>query len=707
MAIKKPLYLTKNDFLNYFDRPSQLWFFSTNEIVGTIEQILGSSGEDDDDESNLEESESEIETVEFDVLELIKEEKLTPNIYDENDPRIIEGKIIAEQAQNYLVRVAKQTLKINNIINFDQLYQGNLADIQKRAEFTKQVIFDTKQPTLFLHPVFTHNHFVSIPDAIVFIHDHYELYETKGVTNSKRIYALEFLYHTRIIKPTLPKLDEASLFLIEYEQKNRGQISFTRINATKSSKAGNSNLPKEFKDWSFYNIELIKAKQMAKKTSSSLINLADIINLDFNNIRNHKNSILPYKKPLLDDDEQEQKKAKKRKPTVNQKALTIVANLLEEVNEQFDAILTTIYQTQNLTTIEINLSNAYKTDWRDFRFRPQIQKIYTKKGFSIFNYSGKLIEWDQMFLFINGCGPIEYDRPSKYTVEKFKIWWEQVFGKNHEGQKKVKNLTKAFETYLNVLQPINSKVAGIYCYEAAYDLFKKLKAKKVYFDFETISLAIRVIDHSLPFMQIVTQCSIIKDHGNGFEKEENLIVDPINIKTTFFKKIVDHLYEANADEYSYVVYNASFEKGRLLEMKAIINDDEYNHKIDKIVRNLYDLADFFNLSKQNIVLKDLKGYYSIKAVLPLVPQKFLDVTKTKSYRTLNIRKGDQAQAHTSLRFFNKYDDLTWQIKVQELKDYCENDVRAMIAVEYYVADILERFKPFVKQQLHESKNHQN
>lgn len=101
---------------------------------------------------------------------------------------------------------------------------------------------------------------------------------------------------------------------------------------------------------------------MAKKTSSSLINLADIINLDFNNIRNHKNSILPYKKPLLDDDEQEQKKAKKRKPTVNQKALTIVANLLEEVNEQFDAILTTIYQTQNLTTIEINLSNAYKTD---------------------------------------------------------------------------------------------------------------------------------------------------------------------------------------------------------------------------------------------------------------------------------------------------------------------------------------------------------
>lgn len=92
-----------------------------------------------------------------------------------------------------------------------------------------------------------------------------------------------------------------------------------------------------------------------------MINLADIINLDFNNIRNHKNSIIPNKKPLLDD-EQEQKKAKKRKPTVNQKALITVANLLEEVNEQFDAILTTIYQTQNLTTIEINLSNAYKTD---------------------------------------------------------------------------------------------------------------------------------------------------------------------------------------------------------------------------------------------------------------------------------------------------------------------------------------------------------
>lgn len=93
-----------------------------------------------------------------------------------------------------------------------------------------------------------------------------------------------------------------------------------------------------------------------------MINLADIINLDFNNIRSHKNSIIPNKKPFLDEDEQEHKKAKKRKPTVNQKALISVANLLEKVNEQFDTILTTIYQTQNLTTVEINLSNAYKTD---------------------------------------------------------------------------------------------------------------------------------------------------------------------------------------------------------------------------------------------------------------------------------------------------------------------------------------------------------
>lgn len=90
--------------------------------------------------------------------------------------------------------------------------------------------------------------------------------------------------------------------------------------------------------------------------------MADIINLDFNNIKNHKNSIVPNKKPFLDEDEQEQKKTKKRKPTINQKALNIVANLLEKVNEQFDAILTKIYQTQNLTTVEINLSNAYKTD---------------------------------------------------------------------------------------------------------------------------------------------------------------------------------------------------------------------------------------------------------------------------------------------------------------------------------------------------------
>ena len=51
-------------------------------------------------------------------------------------------------------------------------------------------------------------------------------------------------------------------------------------------------------------------------------------------------------------------------------------------------------------------------------------------------------------------------------------------------------------------------------------LFLNLKDKKVYFDFETMNTSIRTIDNSFPFMQIVTQCSIIKDNCDNTSYSE-------------------------------------------------------------------------------------------------------------------------------------------------------------------------------------------
>jgi hypothetical protein len=104
--------------------------------------------------------------------------------------------------------------------------------------------------------------------------------------------------------------------------------------------------------------------------------------------------------------------------------------------------------------------------------------------------------------------------------------------------------------------------------------FNKLKHKKVYFDFESINLATRVVDNTLPFMQCVNQVSIIIDNGSGVTKHtpcNNLLFDPLEMDTEKYKQIVDAILP-NKDnleictKYSYVVFNKSFEKTRLEEM---------------------------------------------------------------------------------------------------------------------------------------------
>jgi hypothetical protein len=46
-----------------------------------------------------------------------------------------------------------------------------------------------------------------------------------------------------------------------------------------------------------------------------------------------------------------------------------------------------------------------------------------------------------------------------------------------------------------------------------------------------------------------------------------------------------------------------------------------------------------------------------------------------------------AQETASKRFFRILNDQEWNNYVDALKTYCENDVRAMIAVEYFAREI--------------------
>ncbi len=64
----------------------------------------------------------------------------------------------------------------------------------------------------------------------------------------------------------------------------------------------------------------------------------------------------------------------------------------------------------------------------------------------------------------------------------------------------------------------------------------------------------------------------------------NIVIDPLNITIDAFKNVVDSLYRG--PDYSYVVYNKSFESSRLREMITYINEPEYTKKIECIINNI-------------------------------------------------------------------------------------------------------------------------
>lgn len=725
MAIKKPSYVRKSDFLNFFDRPEDLWFLNNEEIEGIFKSYLKKKKKQEINNlktelnnDNQDEEEIEAEFVEFDALDFYRESAIVKTT-DDDDPKFIEGKLIAEQAKKFLINYCNNNLKIENVIDFNEAYKGNQLNLKARAEYCKKIIASTHEPTLFLNPIFIANNCVAIPNALVYNKNSYELIDVKGVVSSKRYHILDLYYQIAIIKENLSNLKNAWIALIAYERKPKNTVSFSISRFIRDVKSSSIDFIKKFsKDLPFFknydNLEDVYEAIVSKNKKDNFVkeNIKNVLsnywnlNRQFNlfikknmlpnnkenlssNLKNFFQSVSFYSNDLILLKQYWKKHGNfdiDNLININSEILSNDSSTLIDLKKivmNFWNITNTIHKHEVPKVLDFPISNKYKTIWKDFKYIALVRKVFEIKGYTFFGYSGKLIPWEPAIIY---CESIKDLKNQTWKLEDF------IKPKKLKTNKKALKIEKEknSELYLKVFQKtINNKNKYWVSNEALIN-FKRLKSKKVYFDFETINQAIRVIDKSLPFMQIITQCSIIKNHGNGIEEScLNLIVDPKDINKDFFKKIVDYLYEENFHEYSYVVYNASFERNRLKELKAILDDELYSKKIDNIIANLYDLANFFSLSKRQIVMADLKGFYSIKLVLNLIPKSILNKTKTVDYSSLEIQKGDKAQSVTSLRFFDKISDSKWKLISKQLEKYCENDVRAMVAVEYYVKYLIE------------------
>ncbi|MGL4647700.1 MAG: UU173 family protein [Mycoplasmoidaceae bacterium] len=659
--MKTSKYINKYDYINFYTKQKSMWFFNNTEIKAGLDLALKklrinlNEVDEVDDEINYETDEIEVDSYEYFLL--MKEEL---GDIDKNNPLIVEGNIIDEKSKAHI----KEVYQIDLVHDFDQLRK--FKSMEELAIETKKLLL-TNEKIIIFQPVFISEHLITKPDALIKINNKIEIVETKGTTSIKVIHLLDLFFQKKVLERQdyLNNIQfEFKLCLVEYCRLNKNEISFIithYCNPSKNPKALDlkkiENILRE--DLIARDQKIIELRQMLKVGEFFNgndydivypLNITEILNNNWASFDVRMDNVHHSSKRSLNRFEHQFKAVINEFDHVIKKLLTHKAKMNQED-----------YPSEFIPT------PVEKGFFKVSEFFPILRDIYFHQGYEIFSYSGKVMAQDEKVL---------QDYHPGDDLEKYL-----------KGNPQAKGI---FE------QAYFSKKQLWIDQEKANRMINYLKDNKLYFDFESINTAIRNADHALPFNQIVSQCSLIewkKDQKIDDLKCENLIIDPKFIDVLWFKKIIDHLYKG--PNYSYIVYNIAFEKKRISEIDFFINEEAYSKKCKIIIDNLYDLADFFDPNKRIILLKELHGFYSIKKVLPMIEKyqpQFLQQTKSRNYQELEIGNGLVCQEKTILRFFNLIDDQAWIKMENDLMLYCENDVRAMIAVEFFIKYIIKNKK---------------
>lgn len=652
--MKQSKYINKYDYMSYYTKPKGLWFFSNSEIQSAIEVELKKLSnkkyiDHDDFNSDIDDFESDGE---IDYYEIYKERLDENKLLDDNNPQIIQGKIIDEKSRNFILQKYSHILK-NVDLEKEFLTRNN----EILAEKTKNLLLENKEIILF-QSVFIYDNLITKPDAIIKTKDELIVIETKGTTSSKFIHYLDMFFQMQVIEKQkylkeLNLIYDYFLCLIEYCFLNKNNISFELVDTINLKKT--VSIPTQHKMYDSLNqMEIINFKNGIKKGYLSFNEYFEPLKI----------------KKLMYDDFSVLKQNIECSKGVSKISMQKSFDNLKKINLNFDDAIKDLLNHKKMMSKDsmpyFAPSANDKSPYKNCDFFPSERKIYSYLGYNIFDYSGNVSNQTDLYL----------------ENAKINDYLDNFIKKPSKNPFVFKNLFSNPNTYL-----INKNL----CLE----MLESLSNKKVYFDFETINTPIRVVDNSLPFMQVVTQCSIIKYDRETNKLDDvfcqNLIVDPLKIEQQWFKDVVDGIYWETEDNVSYIVYNKSFEKTRLQEINKIINEREYSFKIEKIINGLFDLADFFKIKAESpsyiLFFKELGGFYSIKKILPLIdkycPNIYMD-TKCLDYNELEISNGQICQSETVKRFFKIIDDKSWLDVEKNMQIYCENDVRAMIAVEYFI-----------------------
>ncbi|MEX0920212.1 MAG: DUF2779 domain-containing protein [Candidatus Pacearchaeota archaeon] len=209
------------------------------------------------------------------------------------------------------------------------------------------------------------------------------------------------------------------------------------------------------------------------------------------------------------------------------------------------------------------------------------------------------------------------------------------------------------------------------------NFMKKLQYPLYYLDFETFSTSVPLFDGLKPYSQVCFQFSlhVVEEEGaepKHYEFLYNGNKDPREDFVLALKKVL-------GDKGSIVVYNQSFEIGRLKELAE--HFPEHKEWVESVLKRIIDLLiPFREFSYYN---PKQEGSASLKAVLPAITG--------KSYKELDgsIKDGGTA----SVEFYNMaYEDVYSEDEREKIRGdllkYCELDTLAEMLIVNKLKEIV-------------------
>ena len=260
--------------------------------------------------------------------------------------------------------------------------------------------------------------------------------------------------------------------------------------------------------------------------------------------------------------------------------------------------------------------------------------------------------------------------------------------KNNIFDIRIMHKDKKFELYkkgiINFEDVVNENINQKYLEQVIFEVnnkppkIEKEKIKEfmgqitypLYFlDFETFQLAIPKFDGTNPYMQIPFQYSLhyVDDINGKLHHKEFLAKSGIDPR----RELAERLVEDIPKDVCVLAYNMSFEKTVIKKLANYYQD--LHDDLMKIHDNIKDLMiPFYN---RNYYVKEMKGSYSIKYVLPAL---FPDDPELDYHNLPVVHNGGEASdAFLSLASLSKEE----QEKIREgLLVYCKLDTFAMVKI---------------------------